>query len=164
MVDASTLIVFSTIAQTIVITITLVVFIMQFRSQEKSIRESSYQGLMGRYNDFIRTLVEKPELVKLLIARMPGEKLEQVSEAEAAVYGHLLVAYGIIEEAFLLYSKKWIDEETWLQWSAWLESLSNAPQFARIHTATSGTFDTNFQAYVSKILSERQTPKIEEQL
>ena len=38
MVDATTLIVIATLAQTVVITITLMVFILQFRSQEKSIR------------------------------------------------------------------------------------------------------------------------------
>lgn len=114
---------------------------------------------MGRYNDYIRTLVEKPDLAKLLMANMSGEKLDGVSETEAAVYAHLLIGYGIIEEAFLLYSKKWIDEETWLQWSAFLEVLSNAPQFARIHAGASGTFDRNFENYVSKILSKRQTSK-----
>jgi hypothetical protein len=155
LVDATTLIVISTVAQTCVITVTLVVFILQFRSQERALRESSYQGLMGRYNDYIRTLVEQPELARLLLANMSGVSADDLTETEAAVYGHLLIAYGIIEEAFLLYRKKWIDEETWLQWSAFLEVLSKQPQFAVIHARASGTFDKNFEEYVSNILSKK---------
>jgi len=157
MVDATTLIVISTIAQTIVITFTLIVFIMQFRSQEMSIRESSYQGLMGRYNDFVRTLAESPVLAKMMMARMAVGK--EVTEEEATVYGHLLVAYGIIEEAFLLYKKRWIDEDNWLQWSAFLESITKLPEFAMIHSGASGTFDGDFEDYVTKILSHRGAAK-----
>ena len=53
MVDAATLSLVATFVQTGVITLTLVVFILQFRSQEKAIKEASYQNLLGRYNDFI---------------------------------------------------------------------------------------------------------------
>jgi hypothetical protein len=52
--------------QTIVITLTLLVFIFQFRSQERAIKESSYQNLMGRYNDFMLMQAEKPELSNLM--------------------------------------------------------------------------------------------------
>jgi|SRR5579862_593769 len=155
MVDATILIVISTLVQTIVITFTLIIFIMQFRSQEMAIRESSYQGLMGRYNDFVRTLADSPVVGKMMMERMAGENHKEVTEEEAAVYGHLLVAYGIIEEAFLLYKKHWIDENNWLQWSAFLEAISRFPEFALIHTGASGTFDPDFEAYVDKIVSKR---------
>lgn len=51
--DTAILVVISTVARTVVLGVTLIVFILQFRSQEKVVKESSYQGLMGRYNDFI---------------------------------------------------------------------------------------------------------------
>jgi len=153
LVDATTLIVLSTVAQTIVITVTLIVFVMQFRSQEKAIKEASYQGLMGRYNDFITTLVDKPVVAKLLFDE--GQR-GNVSEDEATIYAHLLVCYGIIEEAFLLYVKKWIDEDTWLQWSAWLVAISTQPQFKSIPERTAGTFDKRFEEYVRKILRENE--------
>jgi len=155
LVDTTTLIVISTVAQTVVITITLIVFVLQFRSQEKSIREASYQGLMGRYNDFIGALVEKPILAKLLLDESGGN----VSAEEATVFAHLLVAYGIIEEAYLLYARKWIDEDTWLQWSAWLVALSTRPEMKRIRERTAGTFDKKFEEYVTKILKEMDGKK-----
>lgn len=155
MVDTTTLIVISTIVQTIVISVTLVIFILQFRSQEKAIRESSYQGLMGRYNDFISMLVEKPQLARLLMQRIREVDGKSITDEDASVVGHLLAAYGIIEEAYLLYKKKWIDEDTWLQWSAWLETLAMQPVFRSIHKATAGTFDKEFQDYITtKILKE----------
>jgi hypothetical protein len=158
LVDATTLIVISTIVQTVVITVTLIVFVMQFRSQEKAIREASYQGLMGRYNDFIRGLIERPELARFLL----NETEDETSSEEATVYAHLLVAYGIIEEAFLFYQKKWIDEYTWEQWSAWLRALCDHPQLRRIHERTRGTFDKQFEEYVTRMLETLKAPEITE--
>ena len=54
LVDSTDLIIIASVVQTIVITLTLAVFIFQFRSQEKAIRKSSYQNVMGRYTDYIR--------------------------------------------------------------------------------------------------------------
>ena len=78
MVDSTDLIVIASVAQTVVITLTLVVFIFQFRSQEKAIKESAYQAVQGRYTDYIRMLVEKPELTRLLQAGF-GQPTEQRS-------------------------------------------------------------------------------------
>jgi len=46
---------------------------------------------------------------------MPGEVPQNATKEDASVVSHLIMGYGIIEEAFLLYEKKWIDEENWLQ-------------------------------------------------
>ena len=154
LVDATTLVIAATIIQTIVLTFTLLVFIFQFRNQEKAIKESSYQNLMGRYNDFIMTQVGKPELNKLFIDQLQFLNNQKISPEEASVYGHLLIAYGIIEEAFLLSKKKWIDKYTWEQWAAWLKVLSKHPQFMQMHGATSGMFDKEYQDYVSKLMKE----------
>ena len=103
MVDTTTLIVLSTVVQTIVISITLVIFILQFRSQEKAIKESSYQNLMGRYNDFMTIQAEKPEPSALLrdwLQSRNGDR--KIAAEDISVIANLLIAYGIIEEAFLL--------------------------------------------------------------
>jgi predicted RNA polymerase sigma factor len=84
---------------------------------------------------------------------------ENISSEEATVYGHLLVAYGIIEEAFLLYTRKWIDEDTWQQWSAWLAAISSRPQMRRIRERTAGTFDKRFEEYVTKTIKEMEDKK-----
>jgi hypothetical protein len=162
LVDTTTLIVISTVVQTIVITITLIVFILQFRGQEKAIREASYQGLMGRYNDLVHTLVENPENAMLIMEPLVevDSGTRKMTKEDAALFGQFLLAYGIIEEAFLLYKKKWIDEDTWRQWSAFLEGLAAHPRFARMWTRTTGTFDRDFEEYVSKkILKEEKGNK-----
>jgi hypothetical protein len=140
--------VISTIVQTFVITVTLIVFVMQFRSQEKAIREASYQGLMGRYNDYITGIVENPTLGRILVGddKMPTE--------EALIYGHLLVAYGIIEEAFLLRTRKWITEDEWKQWSAFLSGLASRPEMKVLFERIRGTFDGRFEEYTSQVLRE----------
>ena len=112
---------------------------------------------MDRYNDFMLMQAEKPELSNL----MRGHTHEHDDEQEAtpknvSAYVHLLIAYGIIEEAFLLYTKRWIDEETWEQWAVWLKDLARHPRFDIIHKRMRGQFDKRFEEHVSKILEETQ--------
>jgi hypothetical protein len=145
LVDTTTLIVASTITQTIVITITLVIFVLQFRSQEQAIREASYQGLKGRYNDYITEVVQNPALGRMLT----GD--DGISPDESAIYGNLLVAYGIIEEAFLLRTKKWITEDEWQQWSAFLSALLDRPQMKTLFERSRRTFDPKFGEYTERL-------------
>ena len=153
--EATEIIVLTSLVQTAVITLTLLVFIFQFRSEERAIKESSYQTLMGRYNDFMMVQAEKPELSRLLRDWLSRDTNTEIAVDDVSVIANLLIAYGIVEEAFLLYAKKWIDEETWGQWAAWLKNLANHPRFEMIHRRMKGQFDKRFQEYVSKVLQEK---------
>ena len=141
-----------------VITLTLLVFIFQFRSQEKAIKESAVQNVMGRYTDYIRMLVEKPELAKLIdfteSRTLPdGGLAQRLSPEDEAISAYLLLGYGLFEEIYSLHKKRWMDEETWEQWSVFLERMAVHPLFKRIHNMSNGTFDRDFQDYVSKLIS-----------
>jgi len=108
---------------------------------------------MGRYNDFMLTQAEKPELNKLLRDQLRDNRTKtRITLEDTAVIVNLLIAYGIIEEAFLLYTKRWIDEETWRQWAAWLKDLAKHPRFVQIHGRMRGQFDKRFEDYVSEVL------------
>ncbi len=131
---------------------------MQFRSQEKSIREASVQGLIGRYNDSISTLVSNPELALSFFATSGLPEISQdMKKEDVMVYTHLMLNYGILEEAFLLYQRRWISEEDWKQWSNYLERLARHPMFASIHDLVRGTFDKRFEDYVSGKISSNRT-------
>ena len=151
MVDTTTLVVVSTVVQTVVITITLIVFVLQFRSQERAIKESAYQGLIGRYNELISMLVDKPALALAFFVPPDGvgDSPKNATKEDIAVYSHLLLAYGIIEEAYILRQKNWISETEWQQWSAFLERLAQHPMFPQIHRMSSGTFDKGFEEFAS---------------
>jgi hypothetical protein len=138
-----------------VITITLIVFISQFRGQEKAIREASYQGLMGRYNEFVSSLIEKPELAKFLM----DDPADSPAGQDPIVYANMLMAFGIIEKAFLLYQKGWIDKDTRTQWSTWLETLAGRPEFRSLHSRAAGTFDPRFENYVRDLIKRADTEK-----
>ena len=153
--EGTEIIVLTSLVQTAVITLTLLVFIFQFRSQETAIKESSYQNLMGRYNDFMMVQAEKPELSRLLRDWLGRDTETKVPAEDVSVVADLLIAYGIVEEAFLLYAKRWIDEETWGQWAAWLKDLTKHPRFDLIHRRMRGQFDKRFQNYVSKVLENK---------
>ena len=96
---------------------------------------------------------EKPELNKLLRDQLQNLSTKtKITREDTPVVSILLIAYGIIEEAFLLYTKKWIDEDTWGQWAAWLKDLSRHPRFDLIHTTMKGQFDKRFEEHVAKML------------
>jgi hypothetical protein len=153
LVDATTLTLLATVVQTVVITLTLLVFIFQFRSQEMAIREASYQNLLGRYNDLMMSGTRDDDL---LFARLFADNKELDSKALATVR-RLLLSYGIIEEAYELYKKGWIDMESWEQWNTWLKALSRNPHFAKLHSATAGMYDKDFQDHVSRLLDSSGT-------
>jgi hypothetical protein len=148
LVDSGTLTLLATIVQTVVITLTLLVFIFQFRSQEKAVKEASYQNLLGRYNDFMMTAEDTDNI---LFARLLGEEVAR-DPGDLAIVRRLLLSYGIIEEAYELYKKGWIDDESWEQWNTWLKAISRHPHFVRIHNATQGMYDKEFQAHVSRLI------------
>jgi hypothetical protein len=134
--------------QTIVISLTLIVFIFQFRSQEKAVKEASYQNLLGRYNDFMMSGQDSDTLFARLLASSTG-----ITDADVAMVRRLMISYGIIEEAYVLYKKGWIDEESWEQWNSWLKSISRNPHFSTLHERTLGMFDKDFQAHVTRLLA-----------
>jgi hypothetical protein len=159
MVDTTDLIILTSVVQTIVITLTLGVFIFQFRSQERSIRESAVQNVMGRYTDYVGRLVDRPELASLLdVARAAregdGGAVEKLSPEEQSVQAYILLGYGLFEEVYTLHKKRWMDDESWSQWSAFLERISAHPLFRRVHSFTSGTFDKDFQDFVTRTIEE----------
>jgi hypothetical protein len=157
LVDATDLIVITSVAQTVVITLTLAVFIFQFRSQEKSIREAAVQSVMGHYTDYIRMLVEKPELTKMLslqITTPSGKPLERLSPEDEAIQAYLLLGYGMFEEIYALHKRGWMDDETWRQWSSFLQRMTAHPIFRRVHEFSAGTFDSDFQDYVSRLIED----------
>jgi hypothetical protein len=157
--DITDPLVFSTVAQTAVLTLTLVVFILSFRTQNNAYKESAYQKLMDDYTDTIRMLVEKPELNKIQIelARIgaPGLNISSKSPEELTTRNYLMLLYGLFERLHLLYRKKWIDKETWNQWSAFLQTIARHPTFQELHHSTEGMFDKPFQDYVSDLLNRK---------
>jgi len=136
-----------------VISLTLLVFIFQFRSQEKALKETSYQNLLGRYNEFMMSEAASDDS---LISRF-FETEEKLSPSEVAGIRRLVLSYGLIEEAYELYKKNWIDEEQWSQWDTWLKALSRNPHFATFHSAAIGMYDKDFQAYVTQLLESGKT-------
>jgi hypothetical protein len=145
--------VLATVVQTIVIILTLLVFIFQFRSQEKAIRESSYQAILGRYNDYIMSSSGADDLI---LARF-FSPAKELSKEEIAGIRRLMIAHGILEETYELYKRKWIDKETWEQWDAWLRVMIRYPNFPMVHGAAAGMFDKDFQVHVSELIDSNSS-------
>jgi len=157
--DITDPVVLSSIISTAVLTLTLVVFILSFRSQDKAIREAAYQKALDDYTDTIRMLVDKPELSKITVelarTTAPRSGTASASPEDMVIRNYFLLLYGLLERIHLLFRKSWIDKETWSQWSAFLEVLARHPMFGEVHRSSEGMFDKPFQEYVSDVLKRK---------
>jgi hypothetical protein len=154
-------VVLATIVQTAVLTLTLVIFIMSFRSQERSFREAAYQKVLDDYSDAIKLPLENPGLFRFQteLARTNPELavIAAGTAEELALRNYVMLLYGLFERAHLLYRKKWIDKEAWDQWDAFLKVILKHPMFKDIHDRSQGMFDKPFQDYVSNMLNQKAT-------
>ncbi|HEV2118918.1 MAG TPA: hypothetical protein VGS11_02235 [Candidatus Bathyarchaeia archaeon] len=159
--DISDPIVFSTIAQTAVLTLTLVIFILSFRSQNKAIREQAYQKVMDDYGDAMRMLSERPELYAFQLElfnrsqRPLTREQKTYSREEMVIRNYVVMLYGFFERIHSLYRRKWIDEDTWKQWSAFLEVIAIHPVFRDVHSSSGEMWDKPFVDYVDDLLKRK---------
>lgn len=145
------------LAQTVVLTVTLLIFILQFRSQEKAVKDAAYQKVLDDYNDVVRTLVERPELNILLdelvkAGPVTAQQSQQLSAEDKVVRSYYLMVYGLLERAYILYEKRWIDAGAWQEWETWLADLAKRRTFIQIHSGTKGMFNRSFQDHVSRFV------------
>ncbi len=161
MVDISDPIVWSTLVQTVVLTLTLFIFIFSFRSQNKAIKEQAYQKVMDDYGDAMRMLSERPELYAFQLElfnatrRTPEREQKSYTRDEMVIRNYVVMLYGFFERVYLLYRRKWIDEDTWRQWAAFLELIALHPVFRDVHQSSGEMFDKPFVDYVANILNPK---------
>jgi hypothetical protein len=139
----------------------MVIFIYQFRSQNEAIKDASYQKVLDDYTNSIAFLVEKPELAALVdqlgdAGGAAGSRFDKLTPEKSAVFGYMLLNYSLFERAYLLYSKRWIDDETWMQWHSWIKVMAKHPVFQEVHRRSEGTFDKRFR----KLVTEAAKPNI----
>ena len=155
-------IVWSTLVQTAVLTLTLVVFILSFRSQDKAIKEQAYMKIMDDYGDAMRMLSDRPELYAFQLelfnrsSRPLGREQKSYSREEMVIRNYVVMMYGFFERIYALYRRKWIDEETWKQWAAFLEVVAAHPVFIDVHQSSREMWDRPFVDYVGTILNRKK--------
>ena len=102
-------VVLSTIVQTAVITLTLVIFILSFRSQNKAIQEQAYQKVMDDYGDAMRMLSDRPELYAFQLElfsrsdRPLGREQKSLSREDLIMRNYAVMMYGLFERIYALY-------------------------------------------------------------
>lgn len=161
MVDISDPIVWSTLVQTIVLTLTLVIFTLSFRSQNKAIQEQAYQKVMDDYGDTMRMLSERPELYAFQLELFNrsrgrvGREQKSYTREEMVIRNYVVMLYGFFERVYSLYRRKWIDEESWRQWAAFLDVIAAHPVFRDVHLSSGEMFDKPFVDFVASILDRK---------
>lgn len=154
--DGLDLVGIATLAQAAVLGATMVILILQFRSQEKATKDAAYQAALNDYNDTIRLLVTRPELAAVaddMVKTLPGgQDMRGLSTEQKLIQNYFLMLYGLMERVYLLYSKRWIDAATWQEWETWLAYLAKHPLFGLVHRVSGGMFDAAFQEHVERLM------------
>ena len=154
-------VVLSSILQTVVITLTLVVFILSFRSQNMTIREAAYQKVLDDYGDAMRMMSDKPELYAFQVelfnrtGQALGAKTEKFTREDMIIRNYVVLLYGFFERIHSLYRRKWIDEDTWKQWAAFLRVVTAHPVFREVHQSSREMWDQPFVDFVDTILKQK---------
>jgi hypothetical protein len=145
----------------VVLTLTMIIFIYQFRAQNLAIKDAAYQKTLDDFSDSIALLIQKPELAPLIEELGPltpggvpltpgGAPAIKITPERAAVFGYMLLSYSLFERVYLLYAKKWIDEDTWSQWYTYMKFMAKHPMFQEVHRRSEGTYDRGFQKLVAE--------------
>ena len=152
-------VVLSTIVQTAVVTLTLVVFILSFRSQNKAIQEQAYQKVLDDYGDAMRRMSDVPELMafqrELFNRNQTLGNRGNLTREDMIIRNYIVQIYGFFERLHALYRRKWIDEDTWKQWAAFLEVVAKHPMFREVHESSTEMWDRPFVDYVTKVLNRK---------
>ena len=125
-------------------------------------REQAYDRVMDDYGDALRMLLEKPELYQFQAElfsrsnRSPGREQRAFTREDLAIRNFVVMMYGFFERIHFLYRRKWIDENTWKQWAAFLRIVADHPVFKDVHQSSVEMFDKEFVDYVSSILTEKR--------
>jgi len=110
----------------------------------------------------MRMLSERPELYAFQLelfsrSQLPlGREQKSYSREEMVIRNYVIMLYGFFERVHFLYRRKWIDEDTWRQWAAFLEVVAAHPVFREVHQSSREMFDKPFQDYVSGILGRKK--------
>ena len=158
MADITDPAVWSTIVQTVVLTATLIIFILSFRSQDRAVKEQAYQTVMDDYGEMMRSLSEKPELYAFQReifnrSRRPlAQSRKDPTREELVIRNYVIGLYGFFERIYSLYRRKVIDQDTWKQWAAFLELMMAHPVFKDVHQLTPDMWDKPFVDLVDSIL------------
>jgi hypothetical protein len=149
-------VVWSALVQTVVLSLTLLIFILSFRSQNKAIQEQAYQKVLDDYSDIIRMQAETPELYRFQLELFDrigqGSREQKYSREDMVIRNYVIMIYGFFERVHLLYRRKWIDADTWKQWAAFLKLMANHPVFREIHKSSGEMWDKPFVDYVDSLL------------
>lgn len=152
-------VVLSTIVQTAVVTLTLVVFILSFRSQNKAIQEQAYQKVLDDYGDAMRRMSDVPELMafqrELFNRSQRLGNRTNLTREDLVIRNYIVQIYGFFERLHALYRRKWIDEDTWKQWAAFLEVVAKHPMFREVHESSTEMWDRPFVDYVTNVLNRK---------
>ena len=151
--------------QTIVFMTTLLVLAFQERQQVKALRFDAYARCQADYCTLIRMLAENQSLHSIydtMIEASPGRwKWEKYDPKEKQVYNFLELNLELLERVYVLRHERWIDEETWQHWDAWLQDLASVPLLEDVWRDNAGMFDSLFMRRVRELLGPpRAQPQI----
>lgn len=107
----------------------IVVFMLEQRKERQGEQEEIYQRLSDEYREFLKLVLEHPDLHLLRKGTQPAELTEEQKERRQAIFEILI---SLFERAYLLVYEEKMDPNTrrlWMTWEDYMREWCQREEF-----------------------------------
>ncbi len=127
------------------------VFLWEQRKERQSDEEELYQRLSDEYTDFMKLVLDHPDL-RLL--RPPDQEMKLTAEQQERQLALFSILIAIFERAYILVYEERMSEQTrrlWLSWEDYMREWCARPDFRRALPMLLEGEDASFAAHLLAI-------------
>ena len=145
--------------ETFALPFAILVFVIERRKQRQTDEEELYQRLTDEYMNFLKLVLENPDLQLLRRNGHQVELNEEQSERKYVLFGILV---SIFESAYLLVYEEKMKKQTRRLWSSWEDYMDEWCRRDDFRCALPELLkgeDPEFQAHIGRIAAANAKPK-----
>jgi hypothetical protein len=133
------------------------VFLWEQRKERQSDEEELYQRLSDEYTEFMKLVLDHPDL-RLL--RPPDQQMTLTPEQQERQFALFSILTAIFERAYILVYEEHMSEQTrrlWLSWEDYMREWCRRPDFrAALPTLLVGE-DESFASHLRRVAEEERS-------
>lgn len=132
----------------------ILVFMVEQQRQRQNEEEEIYQRLSDEYSDFLKLVLDNPDLQLLRKKAVQEPLTDEQSERKLAIFSILV---SLFERAFLLVYEEKMDKQTkrlWQSWADYMREWCRRQDFRDALPELLRGEDEDFQAHIRQIASE----------
>jgi len=122
------------------------------RLQTEAMRQAEYLRCQIDFTETMRLMIQaglhKPIYDNLLRAGSAFAGWANYTYDEKQCYAYIEMIYELFERVFVIWKDRWIPDDEWQRWEAWMLDVIRHPLFSDVHRDNLGMFDPRFEKYI----------------